>query len=727
MRKYAIIIIMLAISLIFSLPLFSAGKVLITDELNQFRFGKNVEYLEDTSGSLKFGDVKERNTGWVQSKKDNFTLGFTGSAYWLKFTVENRIKPGSCWYLEIDYPLIDDIQVYYPGTNGMYVMKKAGDTFPFYTREVVDRRFFFGINTPEGTSEFYVRLKTTGALNFTPSFISNTALIKRTNSDLPIYGFYYGLIFVMMIYNLFLFISLREKQYLAFSIYLIFFILYDSTLNGLSFQYLWPESTWLANNILPFFMLQCIAWVTLFCSYYVDSPAKNPGVYKFALYAVVVPLFILSFIAFSGNISFSLRISAFFSMYGIIVLFISGPVLFFKKNKENNTVMTAFLALTIGIILFTLKNAGILPPMFLTNWGSQIGIVACIMIFSLSMAHKLNIMKKNLITLNFELKEKEKHAVDRAVYLEEAVSGMKNISIELHEVSGELSVIGGSFENLSAEQSSTSEEMSASFEELTSSNNMIFESTVRQTNEGKRTRELVDILENSQKNVYRVSQKVVEGMSVITESANDTEGNLTLMVDMMEHIDKGGKAIEGITGLIDDITDRINLLSLNAAIEAARAGNAGRGFSVVADEIGKLASATSENSKEISTQIKRMITDIISGKTIVEKTKVSIEIIFSKINDINKSIEETKKVLTDQSTALDEVKNQADLMEGMAENISGATREHNLSMEENIKTVIRLSEIAEEIASSTKVILGFTRSISEKSGNLEGLIKNITN
>ncbi len=724
MSRFVIPLLSLFLVLASHFPLLSAETLTINNLSGHFSIGRNIEYIEDPSGTFDINHIAGITDGWKSSSRDNINLGFTKSVYWFKVTLD--IKTSDPRYLEIDYPLLDSITLYYPSANGGYTVKTAGDRTLFKGREISDRRFLFRLDLPEGKHQIFLSIKTTGSLAFTPALISGNDIIKRASSELPVYGFYYGIIFVMMLFNIFLFISLRERMYIVFSIYLLFFIFYDSSLNGLAFQYLWPGSPWAANNLLPFFMPQCISWATLFCAFYVDTPGKHSWLFKFTLYVVIIPLFILSFIAFTGNTTLSLRISSLFSFIGIIVLFFLGWVLFFKKNKENNTVMIAFLALTIGILLYTFKSSGHLPPMFLTNWGTQIGIIFCIMIFSLSMVHKLNMMKKDLVKLNTHLKETEKTAVDRASYLEDAVAGIKTIADDLYNVSGELSIIGVSFEKLSTEQAATSEEMSASFEELTTSNERIFESTVKQSDEGKRTRELVKILGDSQGDVYRVSQKVVEGINVITESANSTEANLSLMVEMMEHIDRGGKSIDNITGLIDDITDRINLLSLNAAIEAARAGEAGRGFSVVADEIGKLAAATSDNSKEISVQLRNMIADITSGKNIVEKTKISLETIFTRINDINKSIEDTKVVLTAQGSALHEVKDQADLMENLSGDIASSTKEHSVSMEENIKVVNRLSEIAEEVASSSQIIIGFTKSIRSKSTTLEDLIKNIS-
>ncbi len=79
-------------------------------------------------------------------------------------------------------------------------------------------------------------------------------------------------------------------------------------------------------------------------------------------------------------------------------------------------------------------------------------------------------------------------------------------------------------------------------------------------------------------------------------------------------------------------------------------------------------------------------------------------------------------MLTEQGNAISEVVGQANLMESMASDIADATREQNSSMEENIKTVSRLSEIAQEIASANQKILEFTGSIVEKSKQLQEIV-----
>jgi methyl-accepting chemotaxis protein len=195
------------------------------------------------------------------------------------------------------------------------------------------------------------------------------------------------------------------------------------------------------------------------------------------------------------------------------------------------------------------------------------------------------------------------------------------------------------------------------------------------------------------------------------------------MFEKMALISSGGREISQFIAMINDISDRINLLSLNAAIEAARAGDHGRGFAVVADEIGKLAVATSENSKQIAQQVSRIIVDIEEGSAIVGATRGSTERIFSMVKDIREGMDSVGSLLQKQVAALDIVMKQTGLVDTLSERIASATEEQNRTMEDTLKTVERLSKMAQEVSASNQRIVQSITTINDKSVELLSLIK----
>ena len=218
------------------------------------------------------------------------------------------------------------------------------------------------------------------------------------------------------------------------------------------------------------------------------------------------------------------------------------------------------------------------------------------------------------------------------------------------------------------------------------------------------------------------SERVVRSISEISRSANATRESLTTMIEKMDILNTGGNAIDQFITVIDDISDRVNLLSLNASIEAARAGNAGRGFAVVAVEIGKLAQATSENSKQIADQIKSIITDIADGSRIMNDTTKSTDVIFQMVTTVDSGVDSVRELMEKQGKALQMVVNQSDVINTMSNEIVISTDKQKNSMEHSMETVMRMSDMAQEIADSNQKIVNIARQISEKTARLSSVI-----
>jgi methyl-accepting chemotaxis protein len=371
-----------------------------------------------------------------------------------------------------------------------------------------------------------------------------------------------------------------------------------------------------------------------------------------------------------------------------------------------------------------LKAFGFVPVMFITEWGVQIGSSMVIIFLSLSLADRINVMGKDLQKLLIEQQEHEKETKERAEYLQGVVTTATGLSDEFVRVNTQLQEITAKFSNLSMEQAATSEEMSSTFEELLASVETIYQATISQKTEGEKSKQLVDDLHDAQKELIQESTKVENTLKRIVSSTTSTGDSLQKMTETMNVINTGGKEINQFIAMIDDISDRINLLSLNAAIEAARAGDYGRGFAVVADEIGKLAQATSDNSKEIGRQISRIITDIEEGARIVTDTKESTDVIFKMVNAIGSGINSVRELMLKQNQALEMVIKQAGVIDTMSKEVVISTNEQKNSMAATQGTIDRLSEMAQEISQSNSLIIDFAKIIHGKALELNSVIRN---
>ena len=683
--------------------------------------GSYIYYIEDKEKKMTIEDAVASRE-WKRSKNESLNFGFTESVYWYRLAIDNATGERLNHFFELTYPLMNYVDLYVPTGDGFRVIK-TGNKYPFHHREIEDKNFLFHLTSGPGTHVYYIRIETASSMNFIPILMTQKAYFRSIQTQLPLVWIYYGLMLIMMIYNLFIFFASRDRSYLLYVFFIVSYILFQMTLNGYSFQYLWPNAIWWGCNALPFFMCMALFSAAVFIRDVIEARHLFRKVDRVFLF-VILPL-ILAWAAASLLVKYSLAIRVATGLVGVMAMvqFLIIIYTLIKKSRASIFIAVGFSGLVLGILAYVLKTFGVLPEMFITEWGVQIGSSLMVVLMSLALADKINVMRRELKTLLTEQQESERTAVERAGYLEGVVQTATGLTEESIKASSSLQEITDRFSDLSMEQASTSEQMSSTFEELSASVEGIYKSTMSQKDEGEKTKTLVEELNVAQKGLIQESQKVEQNIRKILESTGSTADSLQKMSDTMNVINTGGKEITKFIAMIDDISDRINLLSLNAAIEAARAGEYGRGFAVVADEIGKLAQATSDNSKEISKQISRIIVDIESGTNIVTGTKESTDAIFRMVNSIGAGVGSVRDLMMKQGGALDMVIRQAGVIDTMSKDIASSTKEQKNSMEQTQKTIDRLSEMAMEISQANHKIIDFTRTIHEKALALEGVIR----
>jgi hypothetical protein len=118
--------------------------------------------------------------------------------------------------LELAYPPLDHLDLYVPDAGGEYqLVRQTGDALPFATREIRQNNYLFGLNfAPEQAQTVYLRLQSQGSVQAPVTLWSSTAYLEEQPVRLYVLGLIYGVLLGMLVYNLFIFLSVRDTSYL---------------------------------------------------------------------------------------------------------------------------------------------------------------------------------------------------------------------------------------------------------------------------------------------------------------------------------------------------------------------------------------------------------------------------------------------------------------------------------------------------------------------------------
>lgn len=297
---------------------------------------------------------------------------------------------------------------------------------------------------------------------------------------------------------------------------------------------------------------------------------------------------------------------------------------------------------------------------------------------------------------------------------------IKDTSVNLNSSAEELSAISVSFAGQTEEQNRFSMEVSKTVHEITQE----VEDVASQIDiEFDKMNHLINILNTLSDIINRLDESAAGALATIGKISHSTrtgETSLKLMLDTFSRIERRSDDMNEIVTMINSISDNINLLSLNAAIEAARAGDAGRGFAVVADEISKLADATTQSINHISRIISDNDRELKEGFSHVEVTVNVMGVILKDFGSIRDWIEEFSSQIKEQIGTKESVQSEVREIRDMSDNIRRTTREQKASvlvindlMERINDGTESISAGSEELATGAEEVTAMAESLKE--------------
>ncbi len=385
--KYLVTLFFLFIN---AATLFSAEPVIVTPNEQQTIGGENIGILS-SADPLKITDIIHSHD-FKPSSQAVPNLGISNLEHWLKFTIVNQTNDEGL-LLEIGNPIIDEVVFYEVSPEGIKNIR-TGENTPISERLFKSQNFLFNLDIPVGGSQTYFLKIKSGEQAILPIKAgSSSAIYQGILLKDVIMGLYIGIILSMFFYNLFVFFTTKDGSYLIYVFYVLAVGLVQAAVQGYTYVFLWPESPWLASNSIYFFNTLTAFLSVMFMRSFIRTKNLVPKLDKAG------NLFLLSYLICltlalvgSYNLAYNLMnaTALFLALYMLIVAGIavkkgSRPALFF---------LIAWSSFLMAVIVFVLKDTGLLPYNTLTSSVLQLGSGAEVVLLSFGLADKINILKK---------------------------------------------------------------------------------------------------------------------------------------------------------------------------------------------------------------------------------------------------------------------------------------------------------------------------------------------
>ena len=349
--------------------------------------------VKDEAGNMTVGEVMRavQSGNSTRLDRDVFSTRFSKAAYWFVIPLENNQTSSLRRLLIFEPSWLDDIRVTLTDAQDRTQTFTGGDTRPFALRSEPDRLTNFALTLRPGRNMLVVRVQTRDPFFVNIRLMSHDNFAMFAAGEALYYGLVYGGLLSLLLFNLVLYLSSREKTYLAYCGLLTNFLIMNAAYNGHIFQWVFPEfpeagGNWINSTFIYFY---CFAGL-VFALIFLDIKAKFPVAYKWIrgmLYMLGLS-FVLSAVlgGYRAHVSSSILWVTVYS----VTAFTLGLLSLRKNNKAAYYYLSGSVGGLVGSSSTALVAMGIMPYSFVAFRAVDFGMLIDAIMLSLALSARIS-------------------------------------------------------------------------------------------------------------------------------------------------------------------------------------------------------------------------------------------------------------------------------------------------------------------------------------------------
>jgi PAS domain S-box-containing protein len=387
-----------------------ADPVVLQNGQETYTLGRHLEILRDPSMELTIQDVTSAayQDQFFLSNFETPNFGYQTVAYWVRFRLINQTEDLHEWVLDLSFANMHYLDLYLPIADGEgYEVRQTGVLRPFESRDIPFHHLAFKLEiVPGGEQIVYLRFQNEATMTLPLTLRTERTFSGYMLLDQMVFGIFYGALLVILFYNLFLFILIRQRSYLNIVLFIfnltIFWFIYD----GFVFQYIQFESFDWAPPALLIFLGLSLFFMVRFIDSLLDLAARTPLLHRIGnIVARVSLLTVLAAPFLNYSLLSTIQVVLIFVVF-IVILSIT--LHFWRKNfRPARYLLISWFWFMLGGILITATRLSILPSSTFTEYLIRVGLVWMAALWSLALADQINTLKGETEAANQQLQESE--------------------------------------------------------------------------------------------------------------------------------------------------------------------------------------------------------------------------------------------------------------------------------------------------------------------------------
>ena len=376
----------------------------------QHNLGLNLAIFEDTTAQLDFDQVRtaEVATQFTASTKASPSFGYTPSAYWARFTL-NDLRPAhaagahDALYLTLAYAQTDFAALWCADATGNTVLQqRAGDHVPRAEWPSTQREPTFKITPAADTC--WLRVQSSASLQLPLTLYSEESFVNMRLTDTALQALYFGALLVMLVYNGLLAVSTRSLAYATYALFLFGYGLFQCAIGGLGYALLWEDAIRFADSVLPFSVAFMAISSSIFAMILLDLRQTAPRWFKWGM--LVVGLFVVN-LPVPWVTGYTVAIRTTMNVVPLWAVFLLGAGIYrsWRGVRLAKIYLAAWVVFIMGTLITVLRSMGWLPVNAFTVNAVQIGSAVEFVMLSFALADRIKTTQKSLLNAQTEISE----------------------------------------------------------------------------------------------------------------------------------------------------------------------------------------------------------------------------------------------------------------------------------------------------------------------------------